>query len=205
MDMPTAKSRLESLHPLLAQAHVNAAAKWRKLNEEFPEWTLPFDAGERAQQLHPHVALEVATMVEPREDANVNRGLDFFGLMVGEDVLLRFKQSGLLGPRNYQTDQQKSLAEQSYDVDMLAALGLEEPPTLLTCGYRMGSDGLALAEVVIRWDKKYHPSWEYPIYGEDASSVEPLRLGDMPPAQPARLRSKKSASDEEAKEEGGSK
>jgi hypothetical protein len=205
MDMSTAKTLLDPLHKGLVQAHQNVATKWRKLNDGFPEWTLPFDAGERAQQLHPHVKLEVATLAEEwAPNISATTALGFFALSVGDDVLLRFKHLGLDGPHNYPTQQQKNLARQLYDDDMLVALGISQPPTLLTCGYRLDADGMTLAQVVIRWDMKFNPSWEYPIYGETASSVEPLRLADMPEVAPTRLRSKKTAA-QKTEEEGGSK
>ncbi len=207
MDMSSAKRRLEPLHEGLAQAHLNVTAKWRKLNEEYPEWTLPFDAGERAQQLHSHVCLEVATLAEEwADDVFATKALDFFALSVGGNMLVRFKHLGLSGPQNYPTKQQKNLAKQLYDDDMLAALrlaGISEPPTLLTCGYRLEADGMTVASVAVRWDMKFHPSWEYPIYGETVSAVEPLRFEEMPNESPARLRSKIVKADEESEEGGG--
>jgi len=204
IDLPTAKRRLRPIHDDLVEAHQTTLDKWRKLGDEYPAWVLAFDAAERAQQLHAHIKLEVATVAESwGRRVRVSEALDFFALCVGRDILLRFKFLGPSGPSNVQTEHQKLLARQLYDDDMMSALafdGFTQPPTLLTCGYRLTNDDY-LKTLVIRRDKKGEPSWEYPIYGDDGVAVEPLRFRGMPDNGPARVRSARVAA--KKNEEGG--
>src|SRR5271165_5864839 len=166
IDLPEAKNQLELLVPHLTAAHEAAMESYVTEVKKRPEFTLPFGLTTRAQILHDHICAQVEQRVANLYDIKINDKLGFFGLMVGDDILLRFKYVGQGAPTNIATQQQILLAKQTYNDQMMLNLTGDAslaPPTLLTCGYVI--DGDKIGRIEIRRDCKGHITWSYDIYG----------------------------------------
>lgn len=177
----------------LIQVILEPWSRWRRLGHEQPLFALPLGESERAQILHAHMRFEAKQVFDSVPGVTATDALEFFALIFQPNVLLRFKYvEG--GPQNAQTEQQKHLHRQEYTAEMMGALaldGLENPPTLLTLGYRLSADASSVSEIVVRRDLKFHPTWEYTIYGASAGQMaEPQTLPVGPKPEPARLSSK---------------
>lgn len=192
ISLSDAKSLLRPHEPALTQVVLEPWKRWRQFGANEPMLALPLGEAERAQWLHAHMRFEAKQLFDAKADVIATDALEFFALIISQKVLLRFKYVGS-GPQNVPTQQQQLLARQRYTSDMLGALELDglEPPTLLTLGYRLTMDASEVSNIVVRRDLKYHPTWEFSIYGKEAGSVaEPQNLPTLPKPQPARLRSK---------------
>jgi hypothetical protein len=199
IDLPEAKDQLALLAPHLITAHEAAMTAYVTEVKQRPEFTLPFGPTTRAQVLHDHICAEVEQRVVNLYDIEINDKLGFFGLMVGDDILLRFKYVGHGAPANVATEQQKLLASQTYNDQMMLRLTGDvdlAPPTLLTCGYTI--DGEQIGRIEIRRDCKAHLSWSYDIYGGDTIIVPQALPGQEDTTKPARITKKVAAQGEDA-------
>ncbi len=189
VDLPETKSRLEPLVPHITAAHESAMSGWVARLREDSEFTLPLDITTRANILNNHICKQVERRVGDMSGVRLNDKLGFFAVLVEPDILLRFKYVGHGAPANVKTKQQKLLAKQTYNEQMMLALAGDagaEPPTLLTCGYVI--DGDKIGRIEIRRDCKGHQTWSYDIYGGDAV-ILPLTLpGQEDTTKPARIK-----------------
>lgn len=197
--LEAARERLGPLHDPVIEAHKAAVGKWQTLVAEVPVLALPLDATARANFIHCHLQAEVEPRIEGL--AEVTDRLDFFGLKIGNEILLRFKflNSGM--PSNVPTGQQRLLARQTYTEEMTLALTGDlslRPPTLLTCGHTL--DGLDLNRIEIRRDCKGHLPWSYDIYGGDAVNLPVVLDGMADDARPATISSPSRKRDQEDEE-----
>lgn len=192
IDLDSAREQLSPIHEPVSEAYKAAVGCWGELIEESPHLVLPFDATARANVIHPHIQREVQLRIDGISGVEPTDALGFFALRVGTEILLRFKYVGRGFPSNVKTMQQRLLANQTYDEDMMMRLTGDPqftPPTLLTAGYTL--DGIELSRVEIRCDCKWHLAWSYDIYG-DGAVVEPLLVpGLEDTTRPARIVSRK--------------
>jgi hypothetical protein len=196
ISLDTARDRIEPIEGLLIEAHKTAAANWRTLLTEQPALALPLDKTTRANFLHCHITSEIGRGIERLGDVKANDKLDFYALMIGQDILLRFKYIGHDGtPRNVPTERQKLLARQQYDEAMVLALTGDTsiaPPTLLTCGYTL-TDEHEVDRIEILRECVGHPTWSYDIFG-GTRLIEPLVMHGMSDdARPAKVSSSRNA------------
>jgi hypothetical protein len=192
VELEIVRERFEPYTEPLVDAHLATVEKWKRLMVEMPEWALPLDATARAVSLHRHLSYEVEQRLDQLPRARVNDALDFFALLIDDDILLRFKYVGHGEPHNFPTRQQRLLARQTFTEPMTERLlgdASLTPPTLLTCGYTL--DGDQLGRIEVRRDCKGHPPWVFDLYGGEAT-VEPLVLeGLADETKPATIRSKR--------------
>lgn len=199
-----ARKRIQPIESVLVDAYKSAVEVWRDLVNKHPAFALPLDATARANFLHCHFRDQVDRRIADRAHATVNDRLGFYALLLHPDVLLRIKYvgNGDGAPHNYPTYQQRLLARQNYDVEMLELLGLDPslaPPTFLTCGYTL--DGLEPERLEIRRDCRGRQSWSFDIYGGE-TLIEPLVFDgmgdDTKPARVASSRNKRGKDAEQA-------
>lgn len=205
VEFDAAQQRCKSLEKPLVEAHKAAVGKWATFVKEQPELALPFDATARANFIHPHIRHEILQRVAVLRGVKPTpEQLDLFGLMVDDDIFMRFKFVGNGLPHNYPTDRQKELAAQKFSeglTELLLGDGSLDPPTMITCGYTL--DGEKLGRLEIRRDCKGHLPWSYDIYGGTAV-VSPLILPGMQDnTRPAKIRSKKKKAALDEREETG--
>lgn len=209
VNIEEAKSRLEPLHEGLAACVVSAIDSWNEIKSLHPKTPIAFGATARATAIHAFMTHELEAQVEKwgLPHVSVAKRLGFHSLRIGDDILLRPKFLGSGSPRNYPTDQQLLISKQAFTQDMMNALhldGFEGPPTVLSLGYRWMSHDEVLRDVVVRWDLKSYPSWEYSIYGDGGAAIVPLRLPSMPDIDPVIVRSIHDVGDlRKSKREGG--
>jgi hypothetical protein len=203
IELDKARNDIQPIEPTLIYGLAAAAQTWKTLLEERPECVLPLDNTTRACFLHNHASVRIEQGVEGVSNILVPDKLDFFALLIGEDILLRLKFTGAGMPQNYPTPQQKALARQHFSEEVMQALpGLTAAPTLLTCGYTL--DGVAIGRIEIRRDCIGHEPWAYDIYGGEAVA-EPLVIPGMADiTKPAIVTStrRKAAEDERRAEQG---
>lgn len=205
VEFDAAQQRCKVLERPLVEAHKAAVGKWATFVKDKPDLALPFDATARANFIHPHIRHEILQRVAPLSNVRPTpEKLDLFGLMIDDDLLMRFKFVGNGLPHNYPTDRQKELAEQKFSeglVELLLGDGSLDPPTMLTCGYTL--EGEKLGRLEIRRDCKGHLPWSYDIFGGQAV-VSPLILPGMEDrTRPAKISSKKKRAADNEQEETG--
>lgn len=189
IDLDSAQAALAELQPDLISAYQTAAANWRILLTEHPELGAPCSTTTRAGFVHNHVVGEIAPAVEARDGYEMTDALGFHAIRAGYEILLRFKYLGDGSPSNVATDQQRLLARQAFDDDMLLALDHPSaltPPTLLTCGYTLTNDG-KIGRIEIRRDCRGHLPWCYDIFG-GTTVIAPLIIDTLDDTtKPARI------------------
>jgi hypothetical protein len=205
VEFDTAQKRCKNLERPLVEAHKTAVDRWATFVKEQPELALPFDATARANFIHPHIRHEILQRVAGVPGVRPTpENLDLFGLIIDEDLFMRFKFVGHGLPHSYPTDRQKELAEQKFSEDLTELLlgdGSLDPPTLVTCGYTL--DGEKLGRLEIRRDCKGHLPWSYDIFGGQAV-VSPLIIPGMKDnTKPAKVKSKKRKAAPDTQEETG--
>lgn len=196
IDLPEAKGRLDFLVPHLNDSHKAAWSSWLTLVKESPAFALPLNHRTRANIFHNHVCTEVEQRVGDLAGVEITDALGFFAIKVGGDILLRFKYVGHGAPANVRTDQQKRLARQTWNEQMMLALTGDDsltPPTLLTCGYVI--DGDEIGRVEIRCDCKGKVSWSYDIYGGETVIAPQALPGQEDTAKPAKITRKVGAAE----------
>lgn len=199
IDLPEAKERLELLEPHLIAVHQAAMSSWVEHLKNDPEFTEPLDTTTRANILNDHVCRKIERRVAELSGVTVNDKLGFFALMVGDDILLRFKYVGQGAPMNVATEQQRLLARQMYSEQMMLSLTGDlagEPPTMLTCGYVI--DGDEIGRIEIRCDCVGHQTWSYDIYGGERVTMPQALPGQEDTTKPARITRKIAAQGEDA-------
>ena len=190
VELDVARARIEPIEPLLVKAHETAVANWATFMKDKPDLAKPIDEAGRAKFIHCHICAEVARLVAGVEGVKLTDDLGFFGLWIGDHILLRFKFVGHGLPSNVATTQQKLLARQIYTGKMMLALAGDSaltPPTLLTCGYTLNGDKVGHIEV--RRDCVGHPPWYYEVYGGSALVQHIPFDGMADTAKPAKVAS----------------
>jgi hypothetical protein len=197
IELTAAQDAIKPIEAALTEGLKKAAKSWETLLNERPALALPLNTTTRANFIHDHACSEVTQLTADAAGVKVADGLQFFALMVGDDILLRMKYVGFGAPRNYATEQQKLLARQAFTPDMVLALdGITAPPTLLTCGYTL--EGAAIDRIEIRRDCAGHQTWSYDIYGGEAI-IEPLVIpGLIDTTKPAIVTSTRKAAEGES-------
>jgi hypothetical protein len=200
IELPEAQQAIKAIEPALTQGLLTGTKNWQTLLNEHPDLAVPLDTTTRANFIHNHSCTEIGRLVADTEGVTVADGLGFFGLLVGDVIVLRVKFVGFGAPSNVATKQQKLLARQSFTPDMLMALdGMSAPPTLLTCGYTL--EGAEIERIEIRRDCIGHETWSYEIYGGEAV-VEPLVIpGLIDTTKPALVTSTRKAAEGESQAE----
>ncbi len=189
----------DDLHEIFVAAHVGAFKRLEDVARGYPEVIAALNATERANLLHGQIRQLVAVGVETYDRAELTEW-DIDTVAVGINLLVRFKYLGHGAPANNRsTEQQRLLERQQYKEAAMAVLalsGIEEPPTIVTCGYTL--DGLQLSRVLIQRDCAGHDRWNYDIYGGTAV-MEPLALAGIAEAEPGVVvRSAQEVADEAA-------
>jgi hypothetical protein len=199
IDLAEAKDLLEHLEPHLTAAHHDTMETWVGLVQDKPAFTLPLDPTTRATILHNHICADIEQRIASIAGVEATDALGFFALKVGSKILLRFKYVGTGAPVNVATEQQKLLARQTYDDQMMIALTGDTslaPPTLVTVGYTI--DGDQIGRIEVRCDCKGHVSWSYDIYGGEAVIAPQMLPGQEDTTKPARITRKIAAQGEDA-------
>lgn len=181
-----------------------AVATWHRFVQQDPDMAAPIDATTRAGMIHNWAAREVRTALVDHPVAREVDALGFFAVAFGTNPLVRFKFLNGGRPSNVATDQQKGLKKQRYDEDAMTALvadGIPQPPTLLTCGYRLDPSA-ELTRVEIRCDYGSLCLWSWTIWGDegDAGSFETIPLPLGPDPVPAVVRSAKRAQERDVED-----
>lgn len=190
IDLGAARTELEPIEGILIASYETAAMRWRELVTEQPHLALPLGATARAMFIHDHVCPEIERGVEEVPHVQATDALGFFALSIGEGILLRPKYVGQGAPSNVGTTQQRLLAKQEYDEEMIQALGRDPafaPPTLLTCGYTL--DEGELGRIEIRCDFMGKQIWKFDIFGGEAESETLAFPGMEDEARPAVVKS----------------
>jgi hypothetical protein len=209
LNLEDARVRLDPFRQeVFAAPAVAAVTTWQRFVEAQPDLASPLDETARANVIHCWWRHEVRRSLTRRADVREVRGLGYFAVAVGTNLLVRFKSVSSGVPANVATEQQKRLAYHRYDTDAMAALeldGITEPPTALTCGYSVDA-ATVLQSVEIRCDHGNQNLWRWMIWGAAAAgggSVEQLPLPGTDGPKPARILSarKKEADSEEASSE----
>lgn len=189
--LDNARRLIQPIEGKLIDAHHAASEAWRDLLTKHPHLSLPLDRTARANFIHCHLESEIGRRIEPVASATTTDALEFFAVRIGTRILLRFKYVGHGAPHNVSTVQQKLLARQTYNEQMVLALTGDidlAPPTLLTCGYTL-TDEAKIDRIEIRRDCKRHLPWSYDIYGGE-TVIEPTFIEGMADeAKPARVAS----------------
>lgn len=107
-------------------------------------------------------------------------GYGFFTVVVGGDLAVRYKYVAAGLPSNVATDKQVLLSRHQYDGDLMQALafdGVNSPPTLVTCGYKLGGDG-QIKSLAVQCEYGKSILWRYLVLGEPgvAGNYENLPL-----------------------------
>ncbi len=170
-----------------------AVGTWHRFVQRDPDMAMPLDATTRANMIHNWAAREVRTALVDHPVAHEVSALGFFAMAFNVNPLVRLKLINGGRPSNVATGQQKELMRQQYDEDAmhaLAAEGMPNPPTLLTCGYRL-DHAAQLVRVEIRCDYAGVCLWNWTIWGEegDAGTYEVTTLPLGPDPEPAVVRS----------------
>jgi hypothetical protein len=189
----------EDLHEILVAGHVGAFKRLEDITKAYPAAIAALNATERANFLHGQIRQLIAAGVETHDGAQIT-DWDIDTVAVGVNLLVRFKYLGHGTPANNRsTEQQRLLERQQYKQTAMALLvlaGIEEPPTIVTCGYTL--DGLQLSRVLIQRDCTGHDRWNYDIYGGTAV-MEPLALPGIAEVTPGVVvRSAQEVADEAA-------
>ncbi len=187
---PEAKETIERIEGVLIESHKTIIDRWFEMVAEVPQYTKGIGASTRAGWIHDHLCPEVEAGVEGIPDVFAHEALGFFALSIDSEILMRLKYVGQGAPSNVATEQQKLLARQQYDEEMVAALGTApalNPPTLLTCGYTLGDGELGRLEIRCEYKKK--TQWSFDLYGGEAMSAPIEFPGTTQEALPARVQS----------------
>lgn len=187
---PQAKERIERVEAALIDPHKTVVDRWFGMVAEVPQYTKAMKSAARAMWIHDNLCPEVEAAVDDIPDVFAHEALGFFALSIDNEILMRLKYIGQGAPSNVSTEQQKLLARQEYDEEMMTALGTDpalNPPTFLTCGYTIGDGELGRLE--IRCEYKRKTLWSFDLFGGEAMSA-PLEFPGMAQeALPARVKS----------------
>lgn len=187
----------DHVEEVLAVPVEKAVGTWQRFVQSNPDIAMPLDATTRANMIHNWAAREVRTALVDHPVAREVSALGFFAVAFNVNPLVRFKLVNGGRPSNVATEQQKDLMRQQYAEDAMDALigeGMPNPPTLLTCGYRL-DHAAQLVRVEVRCDYAGDCLWTWTIWGEEGAAgtyeVTTLPLGPDP--EPAVVRSTRRA------------
>jgi hypothetical protein len=194
LTMDEVHQRIEPIRPVLVRAHQGAVGTWKRFATNEGSSTVFSKLGDtaRAEFIHDLTTDYVANGIESVERVRITK-LDFFSLLIVDQVLLRFKYLAADRPANSKSRQQQLLAAQEYDDEMMETLGLgskSTPPLYVSCVYTLATR-TDLGSVSIRMDCEGLQPWSFPIWGEGSAAAEPATFTNMPPVKPARVTSKR--------------
>lgn len=187
----------DHVEEVFATPFEKAVGTWHRFVRRNPDMALPIDATTRANMIHNWAAHEVRTALVDHPVAREVSALGFFAVAFGGNPLVRLKLVNRGRTSNVATEQQKELLTQRYDEEAMGALaadGMPNPPTLLTCGYRL-DDVTQLIRVEIRCDYGGDCLWNWTILGDegDVGTFEVTTLPIGPEPEPAVVRSTRQA------------
>lgn len=198
---PQAKEKIERVKTALVDPHKTVVDRWFQMVEEVPQYTKAMKPSTRAGWIHDNLCPEVEAAIAEIPNVFAHEALGFFALSIDSEILMRLKYVGQGAPSNVSTDQQKLLARQEYDEEMMTALGTDpalNPPTFLTCGYTLGDGELGRLE--IRCEYKRKTLWSFDLFGGEAMSA-PLEFSGMAQeALPARVKSNRKTAAEKGQD-----
>jgi hypothetical protein len=195
---------------LLITPRKTAVAEWQALEKDQPEKASAFSTTTRAAIIHELTVREVRRALS-RPDAKACRAReseahDFFAIVVGNELLIRYKFTAAGMPQNVATAVQRRLARQQYDEEAMGALELEGvtgPPTLATCGYTLEADG-SLATVSLQCDYGKTRMWRMVVWGDSGERFGDIQTLPLDPTLSPEATIVRSATEEEQKPEAGS-
>jgi len=195
----------DHVEEVLAAPFEKAVATWHRFVQRDPDMAVPLNATTRANMIHDWAAREVRAALVDHSSAREFSSLGFFAVAFSANPLVRLKFLNGGRPSNVVTEQQERLAKQRYDETSMAVLAIEgipNPPTFLTCGYRLDYE-MKLTRVEIRCDYNGMCLWSWPIWGDElnASTFEAIPLPLRPAPEPAAVRSTRPAIQARAQEE----
>ncbi len=187
----------DHVEEVFATPFEKAVGTWHRFVRSNPDMALPIDATTRANMIHNWAAHEVRTALVDHPVAREVSTLGFFAVGFGVNPLVRLKLVNGGRTSNVATEQQKDLLRQRYDEEAMEALvaeGMPNPPTFLTCGYRL-DHAAQLIRVEIRCGYGGDCLWAWTILGDegDAGTFEVTTLPLAPDPEPAVVRSTRRA------------
>jgi hypothetical protein len=175
------------IRDLLVQAHLDSWDVWAKRVSDDPEFVKPLKEAERYAILHRHIIDHVSRYIGVH--GRVTERLQFFGVAVGDKILLRFKHvDAELQPRRYPTEQQVNLSAQEFTNEMIEILSLDgvtAPLTVLTVGYTLtpAEDAISRVSVICHEPKLVY---SFDLYNSQGgiNDVEVTPLPGVEPKKP---------------------
>ncbi|MDP9091686.1 MAG: hypothetical protein M3N95_01775 [Actinomycetota bacterium] len=171
LTLDEARVRLDPIaEAVLVKPCLQAVKEWNKIVKQFPSYAATFSPTTRAGIIHDLTTRAVRGALP--SGARELTAYGFFVIIVSEDLAIRYKYVVSGQPRNVATDKQDLLATHKYDAEMVEALvldGSSEPPTLVTCGYRLDAAG-QISRLSVQCDYGKSTLWRYFVYGEAGTS-----------------------------------
>lgn len=195
MDLLTAseaQALTEPYHQKWADAHQRSWDRYQDRAMNDPEFIKPLKSTERAAIIHRHVCDEVSRI----PGAVCTERVGFFAQVIEPRALVRFKLlDPSFKPKNYPTSQQQELDRQEFNDGIMQQLtldGIEDAPTLLTCGYLLSITEDEISRILVVC---HTPELEfyYDVF-EGGEGMQVTRLTPDKPQGP-RVTSKRKKSD----------
>ncbi len=172
---------------LLVKPRKAAVGTWNAFEAESPAAAAAITATTRAGMIHDWTVREVRRALELDDVKDLAREIDssleFFTVVVGQTMLVRYKLTATGQPRNVATDVQRRLAVQQYDEVVMSEFaldGMPEPPTLVTCGYTLDAGGM-LGTVSVQCDYGKTILWHYVVWGDSGEGFGNFELLPIDP------------------------
>jgi hypothetical protein len=204
LDFEEAQALTAPYHRLWIAAHREAeAAWWDRFRQSDPEGFIACVPTTRASYLHDRVVRHVANSVEA---TMVGRDRLGYAAQVIVDrnrsALVRFKMlDGAMNPRNHPSEQQDLLQQQTFTPEAMAELkmeGLNEAPTILTCGYQLALNEMSMSRIMVVLNYKQEAYYWYDLESGQSANVLGLpNIGELP-ASRVRSRRRKDQTGTEA-------
>lgn len=167
LGMTEARERLDPFtEKLLVKPCLSAISDYNKFVAAMPGPAAAISSTTRAGMIHDWTARAVRGAM--CEGAREVVAYGFFTIIVRDDLAVRYKYIAAGQPSNVATERQTLLARHCYDDDLMGALALDgvtTPPTLVTCGYKLGGDG-RISSLIVQCDYGKTILWRYFVHGE---------------------------------------
>ena len=185
MNIDEAKQQLAPVvDALLITPRRNAVREWNGFETTDPGRASAISTTTRAGMIHDFTVIEVRRALLTDSVKSIARevnSFDFFAIAVGSGLIVRYKYVAGGLPQNVSTEAQRRLAMQQYDDQTMGELtfeGIQEPPTLVTCGYTLDVDG-GLGTISVQCDFAKTVLWKHVVWGDSGAgfgSFETLPL-----------------------------
>ena len=195
LDFEQAEALTAPYHGLWVAAHREAeAAWWDRFRQSDPQGFIACMPTTRAGFLHDLVVRHVANSGEGTMVGRERLGYAAQLIVDGNrSALVRFKMlDGQMNPRNHPSEQQDLLQQQTLTTEAMAELkmeGLNEAPTILTCGYQLALDEMSMSRVLVVLNYKQEAYYWYDL--ESGQSANVLGLPDVAELPISRVRSRR--------------